>query len=488
MIISGPHPPAVRLQHARPAGQPRLVTSASSFGRLSPRRPDLRPPHPATSCGRRSSGTQHASSPATCAKDPAQTALIDRLQDARRADREQGPRPDHRPTSRRTANAGGRVARSATSSPTPSSPTRRSSTGGQTPVDRVHEPRRHPRRPHTPTRRTARRPVTSPTRRRSRSSRSTTTSSRWTSPGAQIKELLRAAVDAARNVADTARKILQVSRGLHLHLHDGTGGRGRRTGHAQRHADRRHATTYRIVTNNFLSDGGDGFPAFTSGTDKYFGGLDIDAFATYLHGALALHARCRSTASPSSRPAHDATARQPAPARSGPAPFAGDGAAAWARGGRGVRRVRRRPVLGGGDVLGRDEAVADVAHRADEHLVLGAELGPQPADVDVDGARAAVVVVAPDLLEQLGAGEDPARVLGEVLEELELLVGQVEQPPADPRGVGRLVDVELARGDLQRLGLVVGVLAARSSPAAAAPRPRPGRRSRAGRRRRPTRR
>jgi 2',3'-cyclic-nucleotide 2'-phosphodiesterase (5'-nucleotidase family) len=42
--------------------------------------------------------------------------------------------------------------------------------------------------------------------------------------------------------------------------------------------------TYRIVTNNFLSDGGDNFPAFTKGTNKYFGGLDIDAFANYLSG------------------------------------------------------------------------------------------------------------------------------------------------------------------------------------------------------------
>ncbi|GAA1532262.1 bifunctional metallophosphatase/5'-nucleotidase [Kribbella lupini] len=41
-------------------------------------------------------------------------------------------------------------------------------------------------------------------------------------------------------------------------------------------------TTYRIVTNNFLSDGGDGFPAFTTATNKFFGGLDIDAFAAYL--------------------------------------------------------------------------------------------------------------------------------------------------------------------------------------------------------------
>ena len=55
--------------------------------------------------------------------------------------------------------------------------------------------------------------------------------------------------------------------------------------------------TYRIVTNNFLSDGGDNFPAFTKGTNKYFGGLDIDAFANYLSRQLALHSR-------SARPDH----------------------------------------------------------------------------------------------------------------------------------------------------------------------------------------
>jgi 5'-nucleotidase len=42
------------------------------------------------------------------------------------------------------------------------------------------------------------------------------------------------------------------------------------------------STTYRVVANNFLSDGGDNFAAFKNGTDKYIGGLDIDGFATYL--------------------------------------------------------------------------------------------------------------------------------------------------------------------------------------------------------------
>jgi 5'-nucleotidase len=42
------------------------------------------------------------------------------------------------------------------------------------------------------------------------------------------------------------------------------------------------ATTYRVVSNNFVSDGGDGFSVFRDGTAKYFGGLDIDSLRMYL--------------------------------------------------------------------------------------------------------------------------------------------------------------------------------------------------------------
>jgi 5'-nucleotidase len=42
------------------------------------------------------------------------------------------------------------------------------------------------------------------------------------------------------------------------------------------------STVYRIATNNFLADGGDNFAAFKNGTGRYFGGLDIDGFAKYL--------------------------------------------------------------------------------------------------------------------------------------------------------------------------------------------------------------
>jgi len=42
------------------------------------------------------------------------------------------------------------------------------------------------------------------------------------------------------------------------------------------------AATYRVVANSFLSDGGDGFAAFAAARNKLVGGLDIDAFAAYL--------------------------------------------------------------------------------------------------------------------------------------------------------------------------------------------------------------
>jgi 5'-nucleotidase len=42
------------------------------------------------------------------------------------------------------------------------------------------------------------------------------------------------------------------------------------------------ARTYRVVANSFLADGGDGFSTFADARNKYIGGLDIDAFASFL--------------------------------------------------------------------------------------------------------------------------------------------------------------------------------------------------------------
>ncbi|MBA8801779.1 5'-nucleotidase [Nocardioides ginsengisegetis] len=41
-------------------------------------------------------------------------------------------------------------------------------------------------------------------------------------------------------------------------------------------------TTYRVVANNFMSDGGDNFTTFKEGANKLVGGLDIDSLRTYL--------------------------------------------------------------------------------------------------------------------------------------------------------------------------------------------------------------
>jgi 5'-nucleotidase len=92
--------------------------------------------------------------------------------------------------------------------------------------------------------------------------------------GAQIKSLL---TQQWSGLNAGAPKILQVSKGFAYTYSGTTLGAVTLNGVALD-----DATSYRIVTNNFLSDGGDGFPAFTGGTGKYFGGLDIDGFANYL--------------------------------------------------------------------------------------------------------------------------------------------------------------------------------------------------------------
>src|SRR6202035_5834301 len=84
----------------------------------------------------------------------------------------------------------------------------------------------------------------------------------------------------------------------------------------------------------------------------------------------------------------------------------------------------------------------------DQRLVLRAELGAQPADVHVYRPRAAEVVVAPHLLQQVRPGEHPPWVLCEELEQLELLEREVEHAAAQPRRVGRLVDGQVAGPDL----------------------------------------
>jgi 5'-nucleotidase len=110
--------------------------------------------------------------------------------------------------------------------------------------------------------------------------------------GAQIKALLNEQWNGS-NEATSARKILQVS-GLQYTwdtsdaalpdtnalvgpvLVDDDGNP------ATDMVPLEDATTYRVVANNFLSDGGDNFGTFKLGTNKLVGGLDIDSLRSYL--------------------------------------------------------------------------------------------------------------------------------------------------------------------------------------------------------------
>ena len=93
--------------------------------------------------------------------------------------------------------------------------------------------------------------------------------------GAQVKQLLTEQWSGKN--AGTAKKILQVNKGFN-YTYSGTT-LGTVTVNGQPLVD---GQTYRIVTNNFLQGGGDNFPTMAQGPNVYYGGLDIDAFASYL--------------------------------------------------------------------------------------------------------------------------------------------------------------------------------------------------------------
>ncbi|MCE4945072.1 bifunctional metallophosphatase/5'-nucleotidase [Streptomyces albulus] len=99
--------------------------------------------------------------------------------------------------------------------------------------------------------------------------------------GAQLLAALQQQVSGPN---EASPKILQISHGLTYTL-DMT-----KTGAARVVADSVKldgaaldpAKTYRVAMNEFLAGGGDGFPALKQGTNKYVGPSDLDALTTYL--------------------------------------------------------------------------------------------------------------------------------------------------------------------------------------------------------------
>jgi 5'-nucleotidase len=99
--------------------------------------------------------------------------------------------------------------------------------------------------------------------------------------GSQILALLEQQWSGANSVAEP--KILQVSGIEYAYSASApSGSRVIRDSVAVNGAPLDEARTYRVTANSFLSDGGDGFGVFAQATNKFFGGLDIDALAAYL--------------------------------------------------------------------------------------------------------------------------------------------------------------------------------------------------------------
>jgi 5'-nucleotidase len=99
--------------------------------------------------------------------------------------------------------------------------------------------------------------------------------------GAQIKEVLEQ--QFAGYAGQSTTKILQVSNGF-TYSYSATAPLGSKVSNlALNGVPIDPAATYRVTTNDFLANGGDGFSALTAGTDRTTApGFDIDALVAYL--------------------------------------------------------------------------------------------------------------------------------------------------------------------------------------------------------------
>jgi 5'-nucleotidase len=110
--------------------------------------------------------------------------------------------------------------------------------------------------------------------------------------GAQIKALLNEQWNGSNEGTASGNKILQVSGLTYTFDRSDAAGTGNAiVGDVLIDADGNpataqvpivDATVYRVAANNFLSDGGDAFATFKAGTNKLIGGLDIDSLRAYL--------------------------------------------------------------------------------------------------------------------------------------------------------------------------------------------------------------
>src|ERR1039457_6870943 len=91
-------------------------------------------------------------------------------------------------------------------------------------------------------------------------------------------------------------------------------------------------------------------------------------------------------------------------------------------------------------------------HRAEVQRVRGIFLHflPQPQDVIIDRARARIIPIPPNMVQQLFAREHALRVLDHELQDLELLRSQLHQVPFPPQFHLREINLHVAK--LESLG------------------------------------
>src|SRR3712207_5919816 len=104
--------------------------------------------------------------------------------------------------------------------------------------------------------------------------------------------------------------------------------------------------------------------------------------------------------------------------------------------------------------IGRRSSTQNVPRSADgvqqARLAAGLELAPQVGDEDLDGVRLREGVIAPDLVEQALTRDDDALVAHEVLEQLELALGELDVAPAAPDLVRVGVELEVSHDERGR--------------------------------------
>src|SRR5829696_4595727 len=98
--------------------------------------------------------------------------------------------------------------------------------------------------------------------------------------------------------------------------------------------------------------------------------------------------------------------------------------------------------------IGMRSSTEDVARAADgvkePRFTTGFQLPPEVGHEDLDRVRRRERVVSPDLLEEALARDDDALVADEVLEQLELALGQLDVALAAPHLVGVGVQRQVA--------------------------------------------